>query len=70
MSSRFHSIEQYAQFAGEALAARADMQESGLGYEMDGVRSYLRERLFNEKAEKPAAKSWRECHSGADNPSA
>lgn len=54
------AVEQRAQFVGEALAARADMQDSGRGYEADDVRSYLRERLVNEKAEKPSVKSWRE----------
>lgn len=51
--------EQRAQFVAEALAARADMQKSGLGYEAADVRSYLRERLTNPKSEKPVAKSWR-----------
>jgi predicted transcriptional regulator len=53
------AVEQRAQFVGEALAARADMLESGQGYEADDVRAYLRERLVNAKANKPAAKPWR-----------
>lgn len=53
------AVEQRAQFVDKALAARAEMLDSGLGYEADDVHNYLRERLTNAKTEKPAAKPWR-----------
>lgn len=53
------AVEQRAQFVGEALAARAEMLESGQGYDAGDVRSHLRKRLSDASAAKPATKSWR-----------
>jgi len=53
------SVEQRAQFVDEALAARAEMLSSGQGYEASDVHTYLRNRLVDGKAQKPAVKSWR-----------
>lgn len=53
------AVEQRAQFVGEAVVARSEMLENGQGYAADDVRTYLRERLVNAKANKPAAKPWR-----------
>ena len=53
------AVEQRTQFVGQALAARAEMLDSGLGHEAGDVRAYLRERLVNAKVNKPVAKSWR-----------
>lgn len=49
-----------AQFVEQALAARAEMLESGTGYEAGDVRDYLRKRLQNKATPRPAAKTWRE----------
>ncbi|WP_342119778.1 CopG family ribbon-helix-helix protein [Pseudoduganella sp. OTU4001] len=49
-----------AQFVAEALAARAEMLESGTGYEANDVRTYLRKRVQDKAAPRPATKTWRE----------
>lgn len=49
-----------ARFVDEALSARAEMLESGTGYDSDDVRAYLRKRLQDKDASRPTAKPWRE----------
>jgi predicted transcriptional regulator len=51
--------EQRAEFVAQAQAALAEMQNTGLGYDADDVRTYLRERLTNPDAVRPEAKPWR-----------
>lgn len=53
------AVELRASFVSQAEAAGADMLESGLGYDANDVRSYLRERLDNGNASKPRLKKWR-----------
>jgi predicted transcriptional regulator len=53
------AVEQRSQFVAQALAARAEMLQSGAGHDADEVRAYLRQRLGNEKTKRPDAKSWR-----------
>jgi predicted transcriptional regulator len=53
------AVEQRQQFVAQALAARAEMLQSGTGHDADEVRTYLRQRIGNEKAKRPDAKSWR-----------
>jgi len=53
------AVERRANFVDEALAARAEMLDSGMGHRADDVRAYLRDRLVNSSAKKPAAKLWR-----------
>ena len=48
-----------AKFVEAALAARAEMLESGMGYEANEVSAYLQQRLQNKNAPRPAAKPWR-----------
>jgi predicted transcriptional regulator len=51
--------EKRAQFIEEANAARAQMLETGTGYDAKEVHAYLRERLVNSEAPAPEAKPWR-----------
>jgi predicted transcriptional regulator len=53
------AVEQRSQFVAQALAARAEMLESGAGHDADDVRVYLRQRISDEQAKRPDAKSWR-----------
>lgn len=48
-----------AQFVEEAIAARAELLESGVGYDANEVRAYLRKRLQDKNASRPTAKPWR-----------
>lgn len=53
-------VEQRSSFVAQAREARAEMLQDGLGHDADEVRSYLRQRLENARAIRPAKKSWRE----------
>ncbi|WP_374580389.1 CopG family ribbon-helix-helix protein [Pseudoduganella sp.] len=48
-----------AQFVAEALAARAEMLETGTGYDAGDVHAYLRKRLQEKDTQRPPAKPWR-----------
>ena len=48
-----------AQFIDDATAARAQMLETGMGYDAADVHAYLRERLVNSEARAPDMKPWR-----------
>jgi predicted transcriptional regulator len=39
------AFEQRSEFVAQALAARAEMLENGLGHDADEVRAYLRQRI-------------------------
>jgi predicted transcriptional regulator len=53
------AVEQRAQFIEQAQTARAEMLDSGLGFDANDVRSYLRQRLAESSADRPNAMSWR-----------
>ena len=53
------AAEQRATFVAEALAADAQMLESGKGFDVDDVHAWLRARAAGKSARKPRAKSWR-----------
>ncbi|TFW35818.1 CopG family ribbon-helix-helix protein [Massilia horti] len=53
------AVEQRSQFVGQALAAREEMRQSGLGHDADEVRTYLRKRIADNQAPRPDAKAWR-----------
>lgn len=55
-----HSIEQRSSFVAQAREARTEMLQQGLGHDSDDVRSYLRQRLTDGQASRPAKKPWRE----------
>ncbi len=59
ISQATEAAEQRAEFITQAQTALAEMQESGMGYDADDVRKYLRERLTNPDTARPEAKSWR-----------
>ncbi|MDQ1817556.1 hypothetical protein RBA41_30050 [Massilia sp. CCM 9210] len=59
ISQAADAAEQRAEFVAQAQTALAEMRESGLGYDADDVRTYLRERLSNSEAARPEAKPWR-----------
>lgn len=48
-----------ARFVADALAARAEMLESGKGYDANDVHAYLRKRLQDKDTSRPLAKPWR-----------
>ncbi len=45
-----------AQFVDEAMAAHAEMLETGTGYDADDVRAYLRKRFQEKGAPRPSLK--------------
>jgi predicted transcriptional regulator len=53
------AVEQRSEFIAAAQAARGEMMQSGLGYEANDVRTYLRQRLTADSAAKPDTKPWR-----------
>jgi predicted transcriptional regulator len=53
------AVEQRSQFIAQAQTARAEMLQTGLGHDANDVRSYLRQRLTGNQADRPAAKPWR-----------
>ncbi|NHZ99371.1 hypothetical protein [Massilia sp. CCM 8734] len=59
ISQAADAAEQRAEFVAQAQAALADMRETGMGYDADDVRAYLRERLSNPDTARPEAKPWR-----------
>jgi hypothetical protein len=50
---------QRSQFIGEALDARSEMLQSGLGHDADDVHAYLRKRIKDKQTPRPDAKAWR-----------
>jgi predicted transcriptional regulator len=54
------AVEQRTQFVAQAQGARADMLQSGQGHDASEVRAYLRARLADPAAARPAVKPWRE----------
>lgn len=54
-----YAAQQRSQFVAQAVAARAEMQQSGVGYAAGDVRAYLRKRLSDPDAARPDAKPWR-----------
>jgi predicted transcriptional regulator len=53
------AVERRANFLAEAVAARADILESGQGYDADEVHTYLRSRVAGKELARPKAKPWR-----------
>jgi predicted transcriptional regulator len=53
------AVEQRTQFVAQAKAARDGMLEGGQGHDADAVRAYLRARLADPAATRPAPTSWR-----------
>jgi predicted transcriptional regulator len=54
------AVELRSKFVAEAQAARTEMLASGMGYDADDVRSYLRKRLVDRNSQRPNLKPWRE----------
>lgn len=54
------AVEQRSSFVAQAREARADMLQEGMGHDADDVRAYLRRRLDEGQASRPAKKPWRE----------
>lgn len=54
------AVEQRSGFIAQALEARDEMRREGQGHYADDVRAYLRRRLQNGQATRPAKKPWRE----------
>jgi predicted transcriptional regulator len=55
-----HAVEQRAAFVAQARDARAELLAEGQGYAADDVRAYLRSRLTDGAAARPAKTAWRE----------
>lgn len=58
--THFDELEQRSSFMNDALAARAELLQTGKGYLASEVHAYLKARVSGNKAIKPKAKSWRE----------
>ena len=52
------AAEQRLGFVDEALAARAQMLKSGLGFDAQEVHTYLKARVSDKAAPKPKATPW------------
>ena len=52
------AAEQRLGFVDDALAARAQMLKSGLGFDAQEVHVYLKARMSDKAAPKPKATSW------------
>jgi len=53
------AAEQRGSFVAEALAAKAEMLETGKGYDADEVHAYLKARASGKQSAKPKARTWR-----------
>ncbi len=53
------AVEQRTAFVAQAKAAREGMLEGGQGHDANAVRDYLRARLADPAAMRPAPASWR-----------
>lgn len=53
------AAQKRAVMVSDALAARADVLESGKGYAASEVHAYVRARAQGKSVAKPRAKSWR-----------
>ena len=51
--------EMRARLVEEAMTAHAEMLETGIGYDANDVRAYLRKRLQDKTTARPAATPWR-----------
>ncbi|OGT83328.1 MAG: hypothetical protein A3H91_17485 [Gammaproteobacteria bacterium RIFCSPLOWO2_02_FULL_61_13] len=54
------AAEKQQSFIKEALAARVDLDKTGLAYDWTEVREYHRARLQGRPATRPKLKPWRE----------
>ena len=50
--------EQRATFVAEAMAARDEYAQNGLGYDADELHRYFAQRAEGKKARRPRAKKW------------
>ncbi|WP_459872702.1 hypothetical protein [Endothiovibrio diazotrophicus] len=46
-------------FVAEALEARQDARESGVGYEAEAIHRYLKERIMGTSTHRPDKIAWR-----------
>lgn len=53
------ATEQRIRFIADAKAAKAEMIQSGKGYDVDDVHAYLKAKVTGTKTSKPKARSWR-----------
>jgi predicted transcriptional regulator len=53
-----HSTEQRLRFIAEAKSARAEMIETGQGFDADEVHAFLKAKLAGNKVTKPKTRSW------------
>lgn len=53
------AAEQRRGFIADALAAKAEMEETGLGYDAGEVHAWLKAKVAGKRAPKPNAKPWR-----------
>jgi predicted transcriptional regulator len=51
--------EQRASFVAEALAAREEFAQNGLGYDAEELHRYFAERAEGKKVRRPRPKKWR-----------
>ena len=59
LESQVESMERHEDFVKDAVAARKEMEESGLGYAGEDVHKYLRAKARGRKARRPKPVPWR-----------
>jgi len=59
ISAETERAELRRKFVEDALAADADMERTGLGYEADDVKAYFEAKLAGKVARRPRLRRWR-----------
>lgn len=59
LESQVESMERHDDFLKDAVAARKEMEESGLAYAAEDVHEYLRAKARGRKARRPKPVPWR-----------
>lgn len=59
LESQVESMERHEDFIKDAVAARKEMEESGLAYAAEDVHEYLRAKVRGRKARRPKPVPWR-----------
>ena len=60
IESQVAAMELHDQFVKDAMAARKEMEETGLAYDAKDVHAYLRAKVRGRKVRRPKPVRWRD----------
>lgn len=60
IAAQVEAMELHDQFVRDAMAARKEMQETGIAYDAKDVHAYLRAKVRGRKVRRPKPVSWRD----------